>query len=216
MKITKFAHSCVLIETADRVGLFDPGIYSWNSGSFEIDKLDHLDDILITHEHTDHMHLPFIKALTAKFPDVTITTTESAAALLASQGITNAKHAARDGISLFQSAHESMEPLLPTPPQCIGIHYLESFSHPGDGHHFRESKSILALPITGRWGTTVRAAAIIKELRPAYVLPIHDWLWREEIRLKTYSEFGTFCENLGVTFLAIHDGLAIEIAQDAH
>jgi L-ascorbate metabolism protein UlaG (beta-lactamase superfamily) len=212
MKITKFAHACVLVETPDRVGLFDPGNYSWESGTFDIEKLEKLDDILITHQHPDHMYLPFITALIAKFPNVSITTTEGALEELKSKGITNVSTVESDVVSLFRSDHEPMEPLA-SPPQVAntGIHYLNMISHPGDSHHFDETKTVLALPICAPWGITARAAAIITELQPQYVLPIHDWLWRDEIRLKFYERFSEFCKDAGATFLTPEDGKPIEI-----
>ncbi len=174
MKITKFAHSCVLIETPDRVGLFDPGDWSWDSGSFDLNKLERLDDILITHEHGDHMYLPFIKELLSKFPQANIITTEPAATQLQAEGIKNVTSSSNDLATLFSANHESMEPLADAPPANTGIHYLDVFTSPGDSHHFAETKKILALPITAPWGTTAKAAAIIEELKPEYVLPVHD------------------------------------------
>lgn len=211
MKLTKFAHSCVLVETPNRVGLFDSGDYSWNSGSFDINKLDRLDDILITHEHADHMYLPFIKALLSKFPNVTIITTAAAVAKLQSTGITRAKSVGDENVVHFKADHESMESVTPPPPSNAGMHYLNLFSHPGDSHHFAESKLVLALPITAPWGTTVRAASIIQELKPNYVLPIHDWLWRDEVRTKFYVRLGEYRKSLGVIFLQPADGDALEI-----
>ena len=53
MKITKFVHSCILVETPERVGLFDPGVFS--ERAFNPETLQKLDDIIITHKHQDHL-----------------------------------------------------------------------------------------------------------------------------------------------------------------
>ncbi len=68
MKITKFVHSCLLVEAEGKVILVDPGDFSWGSGTFDIVKLNQLDKIVITHEHSDHFCEPFVKALAEKFP----------------------------------------------------------------------------------------------------------------------------------------------------
>ena len=211
MKLTKFAHSCVLVETPERVGIFDPGSYSWKSGTFEPDRLKSLDDIIITHEHPDHMHLPFIRTLVDKFPEANIVTTETAANLLRGDGLENVRVIGNTAISLFQAIHESAEPLSPPPPLNIGIHYLNQLSHPGDCQHFDESKSVLALPVTGTWGTTARAASLVQELKPEYVLPIHDWNWHDTARSRYYERFNDYCEELGVNFLQPVDGQTLEI-----
>lgn len=212
MKITKFGHSCVLIETPDRVGIFDPGDWSWNSGSFDINKLERLDDILITHEHADHMYLPFIKVLLKKFPQASIITTEPAAAQLLLEGINNVVSSSNNFVALFSANHESMEPLADAPPVNTGIHYLDVFTSPGDSHHFTDTKKVLALPITAPWGTTAKAAALIEELRPKYVLPVHDWLWREEICQKFYERLSVFCDKLDIKFIEAKDGEPVEIS----
>ncbi len=209
MKITKYAHSCLLIETDERVGLFDPGNYSWDL--FNIDNLNRLDYILITHEHADHMYLPFVKALTEKFPDAHITTTESAANILREAGIVNVASENNQHVTLFSADHESMEPLSSVPLTNKGIHYLDVFTSPGDSHHFSETKKILALPVTAPWGTIVRAAEIIEELKPEYVIPIHDWLWREDVCQRFYEIMSNFCIKQGVKFLQPINGQSIDI-----
>ena len=69
MKITKFVHACLLVEMpgpVNRTVLFDPGVFS--EEVLDADKLEHLDDIIITHVHSDHVSVPLLKILLAKFP----------------------------------------------------------------------------------------------------------------------------------------------------
>ncbi|MFI5270738.1 MAG: MBL fold metallo-hydrolase, partial [Candidatus Saccharimonadales bacterium] len=73
MKITKYVHSCLLVESGDRIALFDPGVMS--SDALNIDSISKLDDIFITHIHADHLDINFVKRLVNKFPDVRITST---------------------------------------------------------------------------------------------------------------------------------------------
>src|SRR5436309_13869266 len=104
MKITKLVHSCLLVEMPEPVNrtvLFDPGMMS----TVDVDALEYLDDIVITHEHGDHMDADTIKKLVEKFPKVRILSTASACKQLAEQGIT-ATTEPPEGISLFESQHE--------------------------------------------------------------------------------------------------------------
>lgn len=212
MKITKYGHSCVLVETANRVGLFDPGNFAWMTESFDISKIDRLDDIIITHEHADHVYLPFLQTVLEKFPNVSILTTETVSQQLNEQGITaTVTTQPNEHQTLFAAEHESIAPLAPWPLQNIGVHYADVFTHPGDSHHFSETKKVLALPITAPWGTTPDALHLVETLKPEYVLPIHDYLWRPEVRDYFYQGIQAYCESQSATFLAAVDGQPIEI-----
>ena len=68
MKISKHLHSCLLAEEAGKIILIDPGNYTFEEKALDIGKLEKLDFLLITHEHQDHIYLPFLKIIFEKFP----------------------------------------------------------------------------------------------------------------------------------------------------
>src|SRR4051812_15265297 len=88
MKISKHLHSCLLIEENGKTVLIDPGIFTYQEKALETDKLSNLDYILITHEHPDHMHVPFIKELMEKFPKAQIISNPSIEKILGEDKIT--------------------------------------------------------------------------------------------------------------------------------
>ena len=208
MKITKFVHSCLLVETPDRTALFDPGVMS--ESALDVAKLERLDDIFITHEHSDHVSPSLVKALVAKFPNVRITTTPTVVDQLAKEGIT-ATTEAPEGVVFFNSPHENVKQLFQSDPAEIGVHYLGNLSHPGDSHSFTETKAILALPITAPWGSAVNALNLALQLKPRYVLPIHDWHWRDEAREKMYQDFESVLGEQGITFFKLQTGEPVTI-----
>ena len=108
-------------------------------------------------------------------------------------------------MAFFDSPHESVEPLFRSPEQ-IGIHYLDKLSDPGDSHSFKETKAILALPVTAPWGSTIKALNLALELKPKHVLPIHDWHWRDEAREQTYDRFERILGEQGITFHKLQTG----------
>jgi L-ascorbate metabolism protein UlaG (beta-lactamase superfamily) len=61
MKITKFAQSCVLIETKGKKILIDPGIIGFNESILK--KWKSIDLLLVTHKHTDHCNVDAIKEI---------------------------------------------------------------------------------------------------------------------------------------------------------
>jgi L-ascorbate metabolism protein UlaG (beta-lactamase superfamily) len=210
VKITKFIHSCLLVETPDRTAIFDPGVMSAEALGSALPGLNRLDDIFITHVHPDHCNPGLIKQLLAKFPDTPITSTAEVVAALAKEGI-KASDQAPEGVAFFDSPHEQVKPLFPLPEQR-GFHYLDTLSDPGDSHSFTETKAILALPITAPWGSTIKALNLGLELKPQHVLPIHDWHWRDEARSQTYDKFERILGEQGITFYKLQTGQPVDIS----
>lgn len=205
MKITKLMHSCLLVEMTEPVNrtvLFDPGVFS--EPFVDVASLVWLDDIVVTHMHFDHMSVPLIKKLVDKFPKVRITAPEDAIQHLSEAGI-RVSTDTPEGIELFESPHESIYPLSSTPEQ-IGVHYLGLLTHPGDSHTFSQTKSVLALPVQAPWGSTIRAINLALELKPKYIVPIHDWHWSEEARVQMYSMMEKVFKEEGITFLSVNNG----------
>lgn len=207
MKVTKFVHSCLLVETPDRVAIFDPGVMS--TPHIEINDISQLDDIFITHAHPDHYDVDFIKKLIDKFPTVRITTTGELADKLIAEGV-KATTTPPAGVEFFDSPHENVQPLYPQPEQ-IGLHYLGTLSDPGDSHSFKETKDILALPMTAPWGGSIKALNVALDLSPKYVLPIHDWHWSDEARKQTYDNFERVLGEKGIKFFKLETGASVEI-----
>ncbi len=205
MKVTKFVHSCLLVEMpapVNRTVLFDPGVMS----PVPVDTLEYLDDIFITHSHSDHLNIDLIKQLVAKFPKVRITTTTEIVGILKKESIA-ASDQAPDGVNLFESPHEVIRPYFPVePPQEIGVHYLDKLSHPGDSHSFHETRTVLALPVTGPWGSVVDAVRLALELKPKYVIPIHDWHWNDDARRGAYDQMEKDFAEAAITFIKAVDG----------
>lgn len=211
MKITKFTHSCLLVEMpapVNRTALFDPGNFS----TLDVDKLEFLDDIFITHNHPDHMDPELIKQLVAKFPNARITAPDDAQQQLEQAGVKNVSSQTPEGVHLFEAPHEQIRPYFPAnPPEEFGYHYLGMLSDPGDSHSFHETMPILALPVTAPWGDVVDATALALDLKPKYVLPIHDWHWRDEARQSMYNTLEQRFGEVGITFLKLVNGEPVVI-----
>ncbi len=210
MKLTKFGHSCVLVEveangTVQRA-LFDPGVWS----NVRVQDFVTLDDVFISHGHPDHIDIPTLRAIVEAFPDVRITAPTEVVAQLQQEGFRQAADVAPIGSRLFVSPHEGHLPFM-NPPEEIGIHFLDRYSHPGDSHSFHETMPILGLPVQAPWGSMIAAVDLALELKPQYILPLHDWHWREEARIWAYDRMEQIFKDNGITFLRPVDGQAIDI-----
>ncbi len=206
MKITKLVHSCLLVEMPapiNRTALFDPGVMS--EQAVDVDSLEYLDNIVITHAHPDHMSIPLIQKLVNKFPDARITGSSEVISALAEQSIVAVREET-PGIVFFASPHEDVQPLFPQPADEIGVHYLDTLTHPGDSHSFTETKAILALPMTAPWGATTRAVSLALSLHPQFIIPIHDWHWRDEVRQQMYDSLEKLFAEHDIRFYKPIDG----------
>lgn len=205
MKITKLAHACLLVEMpapVDRTVLFDPGDMSVEL--VKAAKLQFLDDIVISHEHFDHCNVPLLQDLARQFPAVRILAPQPVVDQLSAVGI-KADTRPADGLKIITAQHEPLEPLGQT-PAAIGVHYLDMLTHPGDSHSITESRAILALPITAPWGSTTAAVQLATRLKPKYVIPIHDWMWKDDWRQTMYDGLASYFAVQGINFVKAVDG----------
>jgi len=208
MKISKYLHSCLLIQKDGISILIDPGSFTFEENALRVDTLEKLDFILITHEHQDHMSVPLLKKILEKFPDVRIITNGAAADLLAKDGIA-ASIQGTEFIELVPIPHEKVLTLV---PHNTLFHVFGELTHPGDSFQFTETRDVLALPIQAPWGSMVQALEKAAALKPKLVIPIHDWHWKDEARKRLYKMAATYLRDQGVEeFRGLEDGESIDI-----
>lgn len=208
MKITKYLHSCLLVEEKETSVLIDPGIFTYQEHVLKPETLNSLDYIAITHEHPDHYHLPFIKKLVARFPDVTILSNPTIVALLQQEGITATTENHQD-ITMESVPHEQLWDA--QAPENVMLHVFNKLTHPGDSHHFETTRDILALPIQAPWGSTYDAVQLALKLNPKMIIPIHDWMWKDDVRQKMYERLHGFFKEKGIDFKAVETGETVEL-----
>lgn len=206
MKITKLGHACLLVETPERVGLFDPGYMS----DVPIGSLSRLNDLIITHDHGDHLNVDCIRALLVKFPDADVWAPEAVHRTLKAANISVKEPTTTPAVTLFDAPHAIVEPLFPASDN-IGVHYLDSLTHPGDSFEFKESRSILALPVAAPWGATTDAVDLAIRLKPKVVLPVHDWHWSDAARKSMYERLEQVFAEEKIRFIGLQNDVPVEI-----
>src|SRR5579872_3154989 len=129
MQISKHLHSCLLVEEQGKTFLFDPGIFTYQEKALDISNLEKLDYILITHDHPDHMHLPFVQELLTKFSNVKILTNHAIVEQLAKQNIPST-YEEDTLVSITKVPHESLWDT--QPPENVMITVFNKLASPGD------------------------------------------------------------------------------------
>lgn len=208
MKISKHLHSCLLIEDQGKTIIMDPGIFTYNEKALYIESLQQLDYILITHEHFDHMFIPLIKQLIEKFPSTKIVTNHSASSLLEKEGI-KALTESDEFIKLQDAPHERLWDS--EVPQNVLITVGNRLTHPGDSFNFAASNEILCLPIQAPWGSTTAAVEKAIKLKPKFIIPIHDWMWKDGIRTTMYERLTDFFAKHNILFKGLETGQIVEV-----
>lgn len=208
MKITKYLHSCLLIEHQDKIILIDPGEYTYNEKVIDFQKIQPPEYILITHEHSDHMSISFLRELIDRYPDVKIISNSSVVDLLSAENIT-AYTKLPSFIRTESVPHEDV--VLSVPPQNTQFTLFELFTHPGDSYHFTLTAPIIALPIQAPWGSFASAIKLSEELSPKVVIPIHDWHWKEEVRKSLYQRAREYLMQSNIDFKLMETGVTIEV-----
>ena len=209
MKITKFVHSCLLVEENDQAILVDPGMFSWDSGLIKLDKFPQLDAILITHEHPDHYHEPALQELINKFTTAPIVSNESVVKKLKASGIDSSTQPI-NGVSMEVVQHEDLWGDLKPPLDSI-FTLFNKLMHPGDRLNLNNSTEVLALPIFAPWGSFKWAMETVERLKPKVVIPIHDWFLGEGGQQWHYQRAIEFCQPLNIEFIPIKNAESVDV-----
>ncbi len=211
MTITKFVHSCLLVETSDFTALIDPGNFSFNSHLLNVSKLEKLDYIVITHEHKDHYYEPFLRSLVKHLPHALIITNETLLSKIAELNLPNQLAAGSDNnLVVFEAAHEPLPLNMPKVPN-IGVHIGGKLTHPGDSFDFEHAREVLALPMTGPWGSLREALKKVVKLKPKAVIPIHDWEWHKAAREARYAMSRELLAAHGIKFVELENAVPVEL-----
>lgn len=209
MRVTKYIHSCLLIEDQGKTILIDPGIFTYEAKALDVNILNKLDYILVTHGHTDHVSVLFLKELLKRFPKVKIISNRDVVNLLRKEGIAVQTNS-NEHVQLTPAEHERLIPGMQMPENTL-FTVFGRLNDPGDSLHFDKSSEILALPVQAPWGSLVQAVEKALILKPKIIIPIHDWHWRDEARIWAYGMMEKVFDKEGIEFKRMETGVSVEV-----
>jgi L-ascorbate metabolism protein UlaG (beta-lactamase superfamily) len=205
MRVTKFGHSCLLVEEGAVRLLLDPGGLS---KGFE--QLDGLSAILFTHQHADHLSLDHARQLLARNPAAVVVADEGSAPQLAAAGIQARTVHHGDQLDLgvplevLGSTHGIIHPELPPVPN-VGYLVAGRLFHPGDSFTQPDRPvEVLAVPATAPWLKVEEAVEYMRAVRPEVVVPIHEAL--TTMPQLYYGVLGTFAGKQDAEWRNLDDG----------
>jgi L-ascorbate metabolism protein UlaG (beta-lactamase superfamily) len=184
MRITKFGHACVRIQTDGGVLVLDPGVFT------DPEALDGADAVLITHEHADHVHPDHLRGT-----DVPIWTIAAVERLLREQApeVADRVTVVRPGDRLdvagaaIEVVGEKHAVIHPDYDRFDNSGYVlesggSSVYHPGDAlTPPGRAVDVLLAPVSAPWLKVGEAVDFVRAVAAPTSLAIHD---------RVYSDIG--------------------------
>lgn len=177
MQLTKFTHSCVRLDDGDRSLVIDPGIFS------EVETaLDGVSDVLITHEHPDHLDAERLRAAMRANPRLRVRAPASVCATLADLGEQvvavgpgETFEAGGFTVQSFGGQHALIYSAIP--PVTNVAYLVDGVYHPGDSFTVpTEPVRYLLAPIHAPWSKVSEVIDFVISVRAPRVGPLHDSL----------------------------------------
>lgn len=188
MRIQHLGHSCLLVETAGRRILVDPGSFSPEAASVE-----DVDVVLVTHQHGDHVDAGILSDVLAASPHALVIAEPEAAETIADvvreapgdRTVEPLAAGQRIGIEDLSIAavggrHAVIHPDVPRIGNVgfvVAADEEPTLGITGDSleplEEFR-GIDVLALALVAPWSKVSETVDAVRELAPRLVLPVHD------------------------------------------
>ncbi len=216
MKITKYLHSCILVEDSGQRLLIDPGAFSFVEKRIAPADIPSPHTVLITHRHPDHF-----------FPEALNVLTQDGTPVYAEPNICQeAKHAGIENCNAVLPGETIDQPPfniqviegehgdLPIPKPHNNCYLInDRVLHPGDSLTTKVDRvEVLLLPVAAPWLRAVDALDFAKRLMPKLVIPIHDGFIKEFFLTTIYERLcRPVLEKKGIAFQPLGLGESVEV-----
>ena len=211
MKITKLGHCCLVIEINNVRFLTDPGNYTTAQN-----EQKNIDCIVVSHEHTDHLHAESLKTVLTNNPRAKVICNASVGKILEKESIdfsivSQGEEIEIQGINI-KGVGVKHAPIYRDYEQVenTGYFFDNKLFYPGDAFTVPENPvDILAFPVTAPWCKISEAMDYVLSVRPRVAFPVHDGnLIRHGI---TNRLPGLKLPEAGIEFIALELGKETEL-----
>lgn len=209
MKLTKFKHSCFMLEHDGQSLIVDPGNWS-------IDFVDpgNVTVIMLTHEHSDHFDKDLLQGIVDKNPEAVIIAPHEMTEKLAgfsTKGVFpgDSLTVGAFRLSFFGGEHAPIHPEIASVVN-VGVLVNNSFYYPGDSFTLPGVPvKTLALPVTAPWLKISEPIDFMIEVKPELAFPVHDHIASDDGKALVDRILGGFAEKNSIRYQRITGSLDI-------
>ena len=213
MRLTKFGHSCLLVEDGGARVLLDPGSFS---EGFE--ELDGLTAVCLTHQHGDHLDPERVRRLLDRNPGVRVVSDEGSAKALGEAGAeVEVVHDGDElelgglGVAVAGRDHAVIHPDVPVVPN-VGYLVGGRLFHPGDAFTVPgQPVEVLAVPAGAPWLKLAEAVDYLRRVAPRVAFPVHEKVLSEGGISIHYRQLEQLGARGGTRFEVLDDGRPLEL-----
>jgi len=184
VRVTKYTHSCLRIDSGHSILVVDPGVFS------ERAALTGADAVLVTHEHFDHLDVDALADALAARPELRIFAhADVLPKLTAFSDVVTAVapgeefQAAGFTVHAYGGEHALIHPEI---PRIANLAYLitdadDSIFHPGDSFTVPEGAVVetLFVPLNAPWMKLAESIDFVRAVKPRRAYALHDALLNE-------------------------------------
>lgn len=211
MKLTKFEHSCLVVEKAGSRLVIDPGSFT-----LPLADLDGVAAIVITHEHADHWTPEHLERILERNPDARILGPAGVAA--AAKDFTVETVAGGDTVEVepfslrfFGEKHAVIHSSIPVVDN-VGVMVDEKLYYGGDSYTVPDVPvEVLAAPIGAPWLKIGEAMDYVLEVGPRRSFPIHEAVLSQIGKTMTQARIEAVTQQGGGEFFVLEPGESLEL-----
>jgi L-ascorbate metabolism protein UlaG (beta-lactamase superfamily) len=211
MKLTKYEHSCMVVEKGGVAVVIDPGSFT-----MPLTDLDGVVAIVITHEHADHWTPDQLTRLLDRNPDARILGPAGVAAAAEDftiEVVTNGDKVEIEPFTLefFGEKHALIHKSIPIVDN-VGVLVDGTFYYAGDSYTVPGVEvDTLAAPIGAPWLKIGEAMDYVLAIKPRRSIPVHEMVLSQIGKTMTHARIEAMTVQGGGEFFALEPGESLDL-----